>query len=94
MSMARKVLLYPYVTEKTMNYMTGTPTQDFTDGNKIEFIVDRFATKAEIKGAFETHFEVKVDKVWTKISKDGKHAVIKLAEGYSAEDIGMRIGVF
>lgn len=92
--MAKKVLLYPYVTEKTMNYMTGTPTQDFKDGNKIEFIVDRFATKAEIKGAFEAHFEVKVDKVWTKISKDGKHAVIKLAEGYSAEDIGMRIGVF
>ena len=94
MSMARKVLLYPYVTEKTMNYMTGTPTQDFKDGNKIEFIVDRFASKAEIKAAFEEYFEVKVDKVWTKISKDGKHAIFKLAEGYSAEDIGMRIGVF
>lgn len=92
--MARKVLLYPYVTEKAMNYMTGTPTQEFKDGNKIEFIVDRFATKAEIKDAFEAHFEVKVDKVWTKISKEGKHAIIKLAEGYSAEDIGMRIGVF
>ena len=92
--MARKVLLYPYVTEKTMNYMTGTPTQDFKDGNKIEFIVDRFASKVEIKSAFEAHFEVKVDKVWTKISKDGKHAIFKLAEGYSAEDIGMRIGVF
>ncbi|OPX63390.1 MAG: 50S ribosomal protein L23P [Methanomassiliicoccales archaeon PtaB.Bin134] len=92
--MARKILLYPYVTEKTMNYMTGTPTQDFKDGNKIEFIVDRFASKAEIKAAFEEYFEVKVDKVWTKISKDGKHAIFKLAEGYSAEDIGMRIGVF
>jgi len=92
--MPRKVLLYPYVTEKTMNYMTGTPTQDFKDGNKIEFIVDRSATKAEIKKAFESHFEVKVEKVWTRISKEGKHAVIKLAEGYSAEDIGMRIGVF
>ncbi len=92
--MAKKILLYPYVTEKTMNYMTGTPTQDFKDGNKIEFIVDRFASKAEIKAAFEEYFEVKVDKVWTKISKDGKHAIFKLAEGYSAEDIGMRIGVF
>jgi large subunit ribosomal protein L23 len=92
--MAKRILLYPYVTEKTMNYMTGTPTQDFKDGNKIEFIVDRSANKAEIKAAFEDYFEVKVDKVWTKISKEGKHAVIKLAEGYSAEDIGMRIGVF
>ena len=56
--MAKKVLLYPYVTEKTMNYMTGTPTQDFKDGNKIEFIVDRSASKAEIKAAFEEYFEV------------------------------------
>ncbi|MCQ5375057.1 MAG: 50S ribosomal protein L23 [Methanomassiliicoccales archaeon] len=92
--MVRDVLLYPYVTEKSMNHMTGTPTQDFKDGNKIEFIVLRNATKQEIKEAFEKRFEVKVEKVWTRISKEGKHAIIKLAEGYSAEDIGMRIGVF
>jgi large subunit ribosomal protein L23 len=88
------VLLHPYVTEKTMNQMTGTPTQDFLDGNRLEFIVNRKASKGEIKKAFEERFEVKVDKVWTKISKHGKHAVIRLAEGYSAEEIGMRIGVF
>lgn len=92
--MARDVLLYPYVTEKSMNHMTGTPTQNFKDGNKIEFIVLRNATKQEIKEAFEKRFDVKVEKVWTRISKEGKHAIIKLAEGYSAEDIGMRIGVF
>ncbi|MBC7107993.1 MAG: 50S ribosomal protein L23 [Methanomassiliicoccales archaeon] len=92
--MVRDVLLYPYVTEKSMNHMTGTPTQDFKDGNKIEFIVLKNATKQEIKEAFEKRFEVKVEKVWTRISKEGKHAIIKLAEGYSAEDIGMRIGVF
>jgi large subunit ribosomal protein L23 len=88
------VLLHPYVTEKTMNHMTGTPTQDFKDGNKIEFVVLKEATKKQIKEAFESHFDVKVTKVWTKITKDGKRAVIELAEGYSAEDIGMRIGVF
>ncbi len=92
--MARDVLLHPYVTEKTMNQMTGSPTQDFKDGNKIEFIVLRSATKKEIKEAFEARFEVKVDKVWTKIDREGKHAIVKLAEGYSAEDVGMRIGVF
>jgi large subunit ribosomal protein L23 len=90
----RKVLLHPYVTEKTMNYMTGTPTQDFRDGNKLEFIVHKKATKEEIRGAFEERFEVKVESINTKISKYGKHAIIKLAEGYSAEDVGMRIGVF
>ncbi len=88
------ILLHPYVTEKTMNHMTGTPTQDFKDGNKIEFVVLREASKQQIKAAFESHFEVKVKRVWTKITKDGKRATIQLAEGYSAEDIGMRIGVF
>jgi large subunit ribosomal protein L23 len=90
----RKILFHPYVTEKTMNQMTGTPTQDFTDGNKLEFIVHRSASKKEIKKVFEERFDVKVDKVYTKISKHGKHAIIKLAEGYSAEEVGMRIGVF
>jgi large subunit ribosomal protein L23 len=88
------ILLHPYVTEKTMNGMTGTPTQDFKDGNRIEFVVLRSATKQQIKEAFEAHFDVKVDKVWTKVTKKGKRATILLAEGYSAEDIGMRIGVF
>ena len=89
-----KILLHPYVTEKTMNYMTGTPTQDYKDGNKLEFVVLRTATKKDIKDAFEKRFDVKVTRVWTKITKEGKRATIQLAEGYSAEDIGMRIGVF
>lgn len=88
------ILFHPYVTEKTMNGMTGTPTQDFKDGNRIEFVVLRTATKQQIKEAFEAHFDVKVKKVWTRVTKRGKHATILLAEGYSAEDIGMRIGVF
>jgi large subunit ribosomal protein L23 len=88
------ILLHPYVTEKTMNHMTGTPTQDYKDGNKLEFIVHRDASKADIKRAFEKRFEVKVNKVWVRIDEEGKHAIIRLAEGYSAEDIGMRIGVF
>lgn len=90
----KEILLYPHVTEKTMNHMTGTPTQDFTDGNRIEFIVVQDANKTEIKRSFEERFDVEVEKVCTRIMKDGKHAIIKLAEGYSAEEIGMRIGVF
>ena len=34
-----------------------------------------------------------LDKIWTKIQKNGKHAIIKLSEGYTAEDVGMRVGV-
>lgn len=88
------ILIRPYVSEKAMNQLSGTPTQNFKDGNKIQFIVHRDADKDQIKAVFEERFEVKVAKVWTRIQKDGKHAIIKLADGYSAEDVGMRVGVF
>ena len=88
------ILLHPYVTEKTLNLMSGTPNQDSTDGNRIEFLVLRKATKPQIRAAFEKQFEVKVAKVWTFIRDDGKHAIIKLKPEFSAEEIGMRIGVF
>ncbi len=88
------VLLHPYVTEKTLNMLQGTPAQDLKDGNRLEFLVDRRANKTEIKAAFEALFEVKVDHVNTFVRKDGKHAIIKLKPEFSAEEIGMRIGVF
>lgn len=81
-----EIIFHPYVTEKTMNLMEKE--------NKLEFVVRRNAKKAQIKKAVETLFEVKVEDVNTRIRHDGKHAIVKLAEGYSAEDIGMRIGVF
>lgn len=87
------ILIHPYVTEKSMNHMSGSKTQQFTDGNRIEFLVHRDASKQDIKAAFEERFDVKVAKVWTRIEKDGKHAIIKLGDGYSAEEIGTRIGV-
>ena len=88
------VLLHPYVTEKTLNMLQGTPAQALKDGNRLEFLVDRRANKTEIKAAFEALFEVKVDHVNTFVRKDGKHAIIKLKPEFSAEEIGMRIGVF
>jgi len=81
-----KIILHPFVTEKTMNHMEM--------GNRLEFIVRREATKPEIKAAFEKLYDVKVESVNTRIASDGKHAIIKMKKGYSAEDIGMRIGVF
>lgn len=92
--MRKTILLHPYVTEKSMNAMSGTPSQDLKDGNRLEFIVRKDATRSEVKKAFEERFEAKVDRVNIKIMKDGKHAIIKLKEGYSAEEIGMRIGIF
>jgi large subunit ribosomal protein L23 len=92
--MRRTIILHPYVTEKTMNAMSGTPAQDLKDGNKLEFVVRKDATKLDIRKAFEERFEAKVDKINIKIMKDGKHAIIKLKPEYSAEEIGMRIGIF
>jgi large subunit ribosomal protein L23 len=92
--MRRTIILHPYVTEKTMNAMSGTPNQDLRDGNRLEFVVRKDARKPDIKKAFEELFEAKVDKINIKLMKDGKHAIIKLKEGYSAEEIGMRIGIF
>jgi large subunit ribosomal protein L23 len=92
--MSRIILLHPYVTEKAMNSMSGTPNQDLKDGNKLEFVVRRDATRAQVKKAFEARFEAKVEKINIKVAKDGKHAIIKLKKGYSAEEIGMRIGIF
>jgi len=92
--MRRTIILHPYVTEKTMNAMSGTPIQDLKDGNRLEFVVRQDATRPEIKRAFEERFEAKVAKINIKTMSDGKHAIIKLKEGYSAEEIGMRIGIF
>jgi len=92
--MRRTIILHPYVTEKTMNAMSGTPTQDLKDGNRLEFVVRKDATKLDVKKAFEEKFQAKVAKINIKLMKDGKHAIIKLKEGYSAEEIGMRIGIF
>jgi len=92
--MRRTIILHPYVTEKTMNSMSGTPAQDLKDGNRLEFVVRKDAKKPDIKKAFEERFEAKVDKINIKIMRDGKHAIIKLKPEYSAEEIGMRIGIF
>mgnify|MGYP006300235301 CR=1 FL=1 len=80
------IVLHPYVTEKTM--------MEMEDENKLEFIVDLKASKPQIAEAVEELFEVKVDKVNTRIDRNGKRAVVKFTEEYSAEEIGMRIGVF
>jgi large subunit ribosomal protein L23 len=81
-----EIIYHPFVTEKTMNHMERL--------NRLEFIVARMATKPQIKIAFEKLYNAKVSKINTMILKDGKHAIIKLKPDYSAEEIGMRIGIF
>jgi large subunit ribosomal protein L23 len=81
-----RILLHAYVTEKSMDEMERM--------NKLEFMVDRRATRADIRRAVEEIYSCKVSKVNVKIVRNGKIATIKFAPPFSAEDIGGRAGVF
>ncbi len=81
-----KIILHPYVTEKTMNLME--------NNNALEFVVRRESNRRQIEKAIEQMFEAKVEKINIKITKNGKHAIVKFTPDIKAEDIGMRIGIF
>ena len=81
---AYDIIIMPWLTEKTMEART---TQ-----NRLEFIVSRSATKKQIARAVSTIFEVEVATVNVRNTKHGKHASVRLAEGYDAEDAAMRLG--
>lgn len=80
------VIFHPVVTEKTMFNMDRT--------NSLEFMVAPRSSKPEIAAAVEQLFTCKVHKVTTRHTREGKRAVVRFAEGFSAEEIGTRIGVF
>ncbi len=81
-----RIILHAYVTEKSMDEMERQ--------NKLEFVVDRRANRAEIRRAVEETYQCKVAKITTKTVIHGKIATVRFAKGFSAEDIGSRAGVF
>ncbi len=81
-----RIILHAYVTEKSMDEMERQ--------NKLEFVVDHRANRAEIRRAVEETYHCKVAKVTTKSVIAGKIATVRFAKGFSAEDIGSRAGVF
>ncbi len=81
-----KILLYPHVTEKAMKLIEKQ--------NTLVFIVDRKANKPLIKRAVEEAFKVKVAKVRTLITSDGrKKAYVKLKPEYKAIDVATKLGI-
>lgn len=81
------VLLYPQITEKAVKLIESE--------NKLTFIVAQNATRAEVKQAVEKLFEVKVVGVKVEVTKDGrKRAYVRLAPGFSADEIATKLGVF
>jgi large subunit ribosomal protein L23 len=81
-----RIVIRPHVTEKALMLAE--------KNNVLTLIVERGATKRQIKEAVEKLYGVKVEKVNTLITPLGeKKAYVKLAEGYSAVDVLTRLGV-
>jgi len=82
-----KVIVRPVVTEKAVSLIERE--------NRLTFIVDKRATKAEVKKAVEEMFEVEVEKVNVLFTMKGeKKAYVKLKPEYSASEVAARIGLF
>lgn len=81
-----RIIQHVYVTEKSMDEMERQ--------NKLEFVVDRRASRAEIRSAVERTYQCKVAKITVKIVRVGKIATVRFTKDFSAEDIGGRAGVF
>ena len=81
-----RVLLYPHFAEKSANMVELE--------NKLVFIVNKKATKKQIKNAVEDLFKVKVKKVNIEITNKGyKKAYIKLEPEFNASDIASKLGM-
>ena len=90
------VIIMPWITEKTLEARRIADPEGGhrENNNRIEFIVRREATKKDIKEAIEALLEVKVSKVNVRINRTGKHASIRLADGYDAEEAALKLGAF
>ena len=79
------VIKYPLSTEKSIRMMESD--------NKLVFIVEKKASKKEIKDDVEKTFKVKVEKIRTLIRGNKKYAYIKLNKANPAIDVdGTRFG--
>ena len=90
------IILMPWITEKTLEArrVSDEDSGYRENNNRIEFIVRREATKKQIREAVEQMFDVKVVKVNTRITITGKHASVRLAEGFDAEDAALKLCAF
>lgn len=80
------VVIYPLSTEKAIN--------SITLDNTLVFAVEKNATRSEVKKEIEEKFSVKVASVNVVVSPTGKKkAYVKLAKGYSADEIAAKLKV-
>ncbi len=74
--------------------MTEVTNRILESENKLVFIVNKKATKRDIKVAVEELYEVVVDKVNSTITPKGKKkAFVKLSPDYKAVDTAIKLGI-
>lgn len=78
------ILRYPLATEKSVGIVD--------KGNTITYVVDPRASKKQIREEFERSFNVKVKSINTiNMPKNAKKAFIKLAKGFNATDVALKL---
>jgi len=81
-----KTIRYPMMTEVTSRILEAE--------NKLVFIVNKNATKRDIKVAVEELYAVVVDKVNSTITPEGEiKAFVRLTSDYKAADIAIKLGI-
>ena len=82
----KTIIQYPSSTEKSIRLMESE--------NKLVFLVDKKATKKQIKDEIEKEFKVKILNVNTEIMPTGKKkAYVKLSPENPAIDIATQLGL-
>ena len=80
------IIEYPLATEKSIKLMESE--------NKLIFIVNKKATKPEIKKALEEEFKIKTKSIRTTIDTRGrKKAYIQFADDTPAIDLATKLGL-
>lgn len=83
---AFKTIRYPVMTEVTSRLLESE--------NKLVFMVNKSATKHDIKLAVEELYDVVVDDVNSAVTSDGeKKAFVRLSSEYKAADVAIKLGI-
>ncbi|MGA9154687.1 MAG: 50S ribosomal protein L23 [Candidatus Nitrosopolaris sp.] len=82
---ARKIIIKPYITEKTFNLIERE--------SKIVFIVDLRASKKHVKEALKTLYEIEAEEVNTVRSIRGKKAIVEFASAEKARELATSLGL-
>lgn len=82
---ASKLIMNPYMTEKTLALIEKE--------NKIVFIVHNSADKNSIREAIKVLYDIDVDNINTARTIYGKKAFVKLKEEGAARDLATKLGL-